>query len=144
MQRRSFLAGIAGVAAAVALNAGNAWAKVKKPVKAPANSIAKTTAFKVGKPVAMIALYKGVQRRVIVYRSSATQFIVYNAACTHQGCLLKIVDTIEGSEFHCPCHSAQFDIKDGTNTVAPTDSEKVQPLRRYSAAVKNGYLVFTA
>lgn len=144
MQRRSFLTALAGASAAVALNASSALAKVKKPVKKPANSIGKVTAFAVGKPVAMTATYKGAQRRFIVHRTSASAFVVLDSTCTHQGCQIRIADAFGPHVAQCPCHLAQFDLTTGTNTMAPSGSDQVQPLRRFSTAVKNGYLVFTS
>lgn len=112
----------------------------KKPVKKPANAIAKTTAFKVGVPAKMTAKYKGASRSIVVHRIAASRFVVLDTTCTHQGCQVNL----NASSLKCPCHLAEFDLTDGSNTLAPSGSPQVQPLRRFSTAVKNGYLVFTS
>lgn len=133
MERRSFLAVLSGALAAVATSTSALAAKK------PANAIGKTTAFKVGVPVKMTASFKGVQRRVIVHRTSTKAFVVLDSRCTHEGCQVNLADAIA----QCPCHLAQFDLTNGSNTVPPSGSQQVLPLRRYATAVKSGYLVFT-
>jgi nitrite reductase/ring-hydroxylating ferredoxin subunit len=134
MERRSFIAGLLGVSAAVVTNAGTAWGKVKKP----ANSIAAVSTLKVRQPKLVTASFKGVQRTVVVNRTASSKYIVLDRTCTHQGCAVNL----SGVTLQCPCHLAEFSVTTGVNTVAPSGSDPVQPLKTYKTAVKNGFLIF--
>jgi nitrite reductase/ring-hydroxylating ferredoxin subunit len=134
MERRSFLAGLLGAGAAAVASTGTAWGKVKKP----ANSIAAVSTLKVRQPRLVTASFKGVQRNVLVNRTASNKYIVLDRTCTHQGCTIDF----SGTTLQCPCHLAEFSVSTGINTVAPSGSDQVQPLKSYKTAVKNGFLVF--
>jgi nitrite reductase/ring-hydroxylating ferredoxin subunit len=51
--------------------------------------------------------------QVVVTQPSAGQFKAFSAICTHQGCL---VGMVEGGHIICPCHGSQFDITTGAPT----------------------------
>ena len=61
---------------------------------------------------------------------------VFDAACTHLGCLVKW-DQNEHA-FHCPCHGAVFDDK-GQAVKGPVNT----PLKRIDFEIKNDVLVIS-
>lgn len=128
MRRRSFL--VASLAAAISSIGGSiASAAVKKP----ANAFAKTASLKQGVPTLIKAQYKGLPKNLLVTKQSATKFIVLDATCTHEGCLVRP----EAKELRCPCHGARF-AADGTVLGGPAP----EPLAKSAFTVKSGYLCF--
>ena len=55
------------------------------------------------------------QSQIFVYKKDE-QIIVYDAHCTHMGCILNF--NKEKKQFNCPCHKSRFDI-DGTKLKGP-------------------------
>ena len=52
-----------------------------------------------------------------IFVSQPTQgtVVAFSAVCTHQGCIVKLVDT----SFDCPCHGSKFDTKTGAVLAGP-------------------------
>jgi Rieske Fe-S protein len=57
------------------------------------------------------------QRGVWVYRASDTDVVVYNARCTHLGCLASY--RADSRTFFCPCHGGVFALGDGRVLEGP-------------------------
>ena len=55
------------------------------------------------------------ESQVFIYKSDK-DIDVYNAHCTHMGCVLHFNE--EKKQFNCPCHKSRFDI-DGTKLRGP-------------------------
>lgn len=73
-------------------------------------------------------------RAVWVYRT-ADDLIVYNARCTHLGCL--VGNQPGAATFVCPCHGGVFALADGHVEDGPPP----RPLDRLASRVVNGQLV---
>ncbi len=74
-------------------------------------------------------------RAVWVYRTAADEVIVYNARCTHLGCL---VDYQPGAKtFLCPCHGGVF----AAATGQVEDGPPPRPLDRLEVRGDGGQLV---
>lgn len=129
MKRRQFL--VASAIGAVSAFGGSIASAV---VKKPANAFVKASTLKTGTPVLVKAKFKGVPKNVFVTRTAANKYIVLDATCTHEGCLVRT----EAKELRCPCHGAQFDPKNGAVLGGPAQG----PLAPVSFAVKSGYLCF--
>lgn len=71
---------------------------------------------------------------VLVYTDKEPK--VFNAACTHLGCLV----TWDQNEhiFHCPCHGAVFDDK-GQAVKGPVNA----PLKKIDFEIKNNTIVIS-
>ncbi len=65
--------------------------------------------------------------QLVIIRTSASEFLVLSAVCTHSGCT---VDLPSGGRINCQCHGSSFSATDGRVLVGPAAS----PLRRYTAA----------
>lgn len=130
MKRRDFLA--AGIVGAVSTLGGSIASAV---VKKPANAFVKTSALKVGKPTLIRGTYKGLPRNVWVTRTASTKYVVLDATCTHEGCLVR---TAEATGLRCPCHSALFDSKNGAVLEGPGRG----PLAPIAFTVKSGWLCY--
>ncbi len=61
--------------------------------------------------------------KIYVVRTSATEFSVVSAVCTHANCTIEW----QGTQFECPCHGSQFSAT-GTATRGPA----FRPLRVYT------------
>lgn len=61
--------------------------------------------------------------QIFVYKKE-NQIDVYDAHCTHMGCILNFNNKTE--QFNCPCHKSRFDI-DGTKLKGPAkrDLDKI-------------------
>jgi nitrite reductase/ring-hydroxylating ferredoxin subunit len=98
------------------------------------------TARKITVPVADLskdqALFFDRQGTQIVLIDTAGQPKVFDAACTHLGCLV----TWDQNEhvFHCPCHGAVFDDK-GQVVKGPTNV----PLKKIDFEIKNNVIVIS-
>ncbi len=66
--------------------------------------------------------------QVVVTQPRAGTFLVFSAACPHQGCTVSVV---EDGVINCPCHGSQFDINDGSVVQGPAS----EPLTRREIAV---------
>lgn len=124
ISRRCFI----GSAAAVALTVfatetaeGVTWYKV-----------AKKSAFAVNKPKIVRFGAPGTFVSIVVTK---TGVIAFRPTCTHQFKPLKVAQ----GKLYCPEHGSQFDPKTGKVLRAPAQ----QPLRKYTARVKNGYVYVT-
>ena len=63
------------------------------------------------------------QSQIFIYKKDKN-IDVYDAHCTHMGCILNF--NKEQQHFNCPCHKSRFDI-DGTNLRGPAkrDLDKI-------------------
>jgi nitrite reductase/ring-hydroxylating ferredoxin subunit len=57
--------------------------------------------------------------KVVVTQPVAGQYKAFSAVCTHAQCL---VDRVAMGTIDCPCHAAQFSIKDGSVVSGPAPS----------------------
>ncbi len=64
------------------------------------------------------------QGEVIVMQTSAGQYVALSTSCTHSCCSV----SLSGSQLHCPCHGATFDLTGKTLTpfIAPTNLPTLQ------------------
>lgn len=62
-------------------------------------------------------------KKVMVARTTATEFATMIAVCTHAGCTVKF--TIGASQMQCPCHGSKFNL-DGTVAVGPATRDLTQ------------------
>ena len=67
---------------------------------------------------------------IIVTRPSETEVHAFSGHCTHQGCLVRMQDSV----IHCPCHNSEFDPATGDVLQGPA----IDALPRISAEVANG------
>ena len=79
-------------------------------------------------------LHTSAPRAVWVYRAPDDQLVVYNARCTHLGCLLTFQPSAQ--TFFCPCHGGVFGLRDGQVLDGPPP----RPLDRLSHQVTDGQL----
>ncbi|MEN3026822.1 MAG: Rieske 2Fe-2S domain-containing protein [Chlorobiota bacterium] len=63
-------------------------------------------------------------RDVLIIRLGQTEFVAFSVVCTHMGC---DVDHPAGDVIPCPCHGAQFAVRDGRVLRGPAE----RPLRRF-------------
>jgi Rieske Fe-S protein len=75
------------------------------------------------------------QRAVWVYRHDETQLLVYNARCTHLGCLVNF--RADSRTFFSPCHAGVFALADGRVLDGPPP----RSLDRLEYRVENGQLL---
>lgn len=47
-------------------------------------------------------------KKVMIARTTATEFVTMNAVCTHAGCTVKFA--LAASQMQCPCHQSKFDL----------------------------------
>jgi len=59
-------------------------------------------------------------KKIIIVRTSDTEFATLSPICTHQGCT--VAYQLSGNNFRCPCHGSQFAI-DGAVTMGPALSD---------------------
>jgi Rieske Fe-S protein len=52
---------------------------------------------------------------ILITQPEAGTVVAFSAVCTHQGCIVKVVD----STFACPCHNSKFDPATGTVLAGP-------------------------
>lgn len=129
MKRREFL--VASAIGAVSTFAGSVASAV---VKKPANAFIKTSALKNSKTVLVKSMFKGAPRNVLVTKTAANKYIVLDATCTHEGCLVRT----EPTGLRCPCHGAEFDALNGAVLGGPA----MRPLPPVAYSVKSGWLCF--
>ncbi len=70
----------------------------------------------------------------VVVSHTPSGFIVFDAHCTHRGCLV----SPNGPNLECPCHGSVFDAMTGNVVATPAPS----PLRRFAAEVRDGSVNF--
>jgi Rieske Fe-S protein len=58
-----------------------------------------------------------IQRGVLVHRPSEAGLVIYNARCTHLGCLVSYRP--DSQTFWCPCHGGVFGLADGRVLEGP-------------------------
>jgi nitrite reductase/ring-hydroxylating ferredoxin subunit len=66
-------------------------------------------------------------RKVIIVRSEATQFIVLDEKCSHQGCPVNLPEG-DFTNLWCGCHFAEFDLKTGAQVKEPETAGTRGPL----------------
>ncbi|QCP07929.1 Rieske (2Fe-2S) protein [Micrococcus luteus] len=76
-------------------------------------------------------------RTLMMHRVDETTVTAFTNVCTHQGCLLQVVDRAEGPSFACPCHGSHFDVQTGKPFGGPAR----QPLMDYEAVVDGDRIV---
>lgn len=54
-------------------------------------------------------------KAIFVSQPTAGKVVAFSAVCTHQGCIVKLVDT----SFDCPCHGSKFDTATGAVLAGP-------------------------
>lgn len=74
--------------------------------------------------------------RIIVVRTSDTEFATLSAVCTHAGCSVKFNAT--NDNLRCPCHGSTFSL-----TGAVTHSPATRPLKAYANAFDTDQQVLT-
>jgi Rieske Fe-S protein len=77
---------------------------------------------------------KRVLRSVWVYTEDGEKFTVYNAHCTHLGCI--VFYDKDKRVLHSPCHHGLFDVKEGTVLAGPPP----RPLDTLEWKVEDGIL----
>ena len=55
-------------------------------------------------------------KKVMIARTTATDFITMTAICTHAGCTVRFA--LAASQMQCPCHGSKYNL-DGTVAVGP-------------------------
>ncbi|WP_097958753.1 MULTISPECIES: Rieske (2Fe-2S) protein [Streptomyces] len=83
-------------------------------------------------PVGGAKLYR--EQRVIVVCPAKGEYKAFSAQCTHGGCVL---DKVEGTEGHCPCHGSRFDMTTGKPVKGPA----TVPLPAVPVTAEDGKLV---
>lgn len=76
-------------------------------------------------------------RTLLMHRVDESTVTAYSNVCTHQGCLLQVVDRPEGTAYACPCHGSHFDVETGKPFGGPAR----QPLMDYEAAIDGDQVV---
>ncbi len=71
---------------------------------------------------------------VWVVRADAQNFLVYNAHCTHLGCMVDY--NADQKAFACPCHGGVFAVGDGTVMGGPPP----RPLDKLDTKIEKGEL----
>lgn len=54
-------------------------------------------------------------KAIFVSQPTKGKVVAFSAVCTHQGCIVKLVDT----SFDCPCHGSKFDTATGAVLAGP-------------------------
>jgi len=67
--------------------------------------------------------------QTFIYKNQ-NQITIYDAHCTHMGCILKFNE--EKNQFNCPCHQSRFDV-DGIKLRGPAKRD----LDRVDFKIKN-------
>ncbi|KHL11281.1 Rieske Fe-S protein [Mumia flava] len=83
-------------------------------------------------PVGGGRLYEG--EKVIVTQPTEGEFVGFSAVCTHQGC---IVSLIEDDTMTCPCHNSEFSAEDGSVLGGPAS----EPLPSVAVSVSGDEIV---
>ena len=82
---------------------------------------------------------------IIINRGEGDDFYVVSAVCTHQGCIVRRMETAS-QRMVCPCHGSQYE-KDGTippERVGDTENQPAQsPLTQYSYTREGSVLSIT-
>lgn len=76
-------------------------------------------------------------RTLMMHRTDEQTVKVVSNVCTHQGCLVQIVDRSTGTAYACPCHGSNFDPATGEPFGGPAR----KPLMDYEATVRDGRIV---
>lgn len=147
--RRAFLSRLASalaafLAAAVGLPlAGAAAAPGMRREEAVWIKVGSTAEFQVGQPRLVTYgftktdgyLQAAVSRSVWVSKLAGDRFTVYNAACTHLGCLVNYRPN--SRTFLSPCHGGVFALEDG----AVLDGPPPRPLDQLNWRIEEGTLL---
>ncbi|MCR8674857.1 Rieske (2Fe-2S) protein, partial [Micrococcus sp. HG099] len=76
-------------------------------------------------------------RMLMMHRVDENTVTAFTNVCTHQGCLLQVVDRAEGPSYACPCHGSHFDVQTGKPFGGPAR----QPLMDYEAGVDGDRII---
>jgi Rieske Fe-S protein len=165
IERRRVLAMLAGVVSTVIAGAASAATKkptpapkkkkvVKKKVvkKPPAKATATPTSSPTANQpsttqiIALSAVPIGTSKLVdtrrngspisVIVTNTAKGPVVFDALCTHAGCLVRPNDN--GKDLICPCHLSRFNSESGAVIASPA----LLPLGRLPSRVENGFVVF--
>lgn len=114
--RRNVLAGAAGgVGAFVLTSCGSAAEESEVPQPGgEAVALTKLSDIPVGGAVSVTGPEN---KKVIVAQPQLGAVRAFDAACTHKGCPVGVVDT----ELHCPCHGAKFEAATGEVLNGPAE-----------------------
>lgn len=150
ISRRSFLAYVTGgivalIGATVAVPVLGAFISpaLKKGTEGTWQTLGSLGKFIPGEPkIVGIALVKKdgwvetrTARLVWVIRTGEQNFKVYNAQCTHLGCIVDYVS--ENKTFNSPCHGGVFSIEDGRVLAGPPP----RPLDMLDYKIEEGELL---
>lgn len=137
VNRREFLIRAAGTTGAAALLAACGDGALSSPisVRVPTDSIpsgSKKLVITVGDFSGLATVNRLVQVSTFVTakRTGTDTFQAFSMACTHEGCLIGIVNN--GQSFLCPCHSSRF-ANDGSVINGPTTGGSIGPLQKLSS-----------
>ena len=140
--RRTVLGRGAAVAAvgagALALSGCTQDIKEKDTARDHYAGSAKTPAIAVSElPVGATRPVEVQGRTLLVHRKDEGTVTAFSNTCTHQGCLLQVVDRPEGPAYACPCHGSHFDVE----TDKPFGGPARKPLMYYEAAIDGDQVV---
>lgn len=76
-------------------------------------------------------------RTLLLHRADESTVTAFSNVCTHQGCLVQVVDRPEGTAYACPCHGSNFDVATGEPFGGPAKA----PLTDYQAAIEGDRIV---
>ena len=137
VNRREFLIRAAGTTGAAALLAACGDGVISNPnvTRVPTDSIPTPN----NKLVITVASFSGlatvnrlvqVSTFITAKRTGTDTFQAFSMACTHEGCLIDIVNN--GQSFQCPCHFSRF-AGDGSVINGPNTGGSIGPLQKLPA-----------
>lgn len=94
---------------------GTRWSLRTKKVAHPGQPIALADELPIGGAKTFI-YPEGSTPRLLV-RTSETNFVAYDQACTHLMC--PVVPAVNEGKLHCPCHNGWFDLETGEVLSGP-------------------------
>ena len=72
---------------------------------------------------------------VIVTHPAEGEFHAFSAVCTHQGCTVRMRESV----IHCPCHNSEFDAQTGDVLGGPAPT----PLKEFTVEVSGSTATIT-
>ncbi|HWS57682.1 MAG TPA: Rieske (2Fe-2S) protein [Actinotalea sp.] len=128
--RRGFLAGSAAAAGVGALAACAPSGSSPEPTSSPGAPLVALADVPVGSAVITTAASGD---EVVVAQPQAGTVVAFSAACTHQGCIVRV----DGGRLACPCHGSVFDAATGAVEQGPA----ARPLVPYAVEVQGDAVV---